>query len=213
MKRSNIFKIGLLLFIVPIVFGFFVYDEMPEIMPIHFDANNVPDNFASKNFALFYVHLLMAALYILLYFVTSRDPKTKNQNDKAFGIVILIMPILSIIISYLTVLYVRGKSPDIGGIISKIIFAIFILIGNYLPKIKRNYTMGIKYPWTLDNDYVWEKTHRFGGFVMIIGGVLGLILSIFIENSANIELAIILAIIILPSVYSYIIYRNLSDEK
>ena len=89
---------------------------------------------------------------------------------------------------------------------------LFMILGNYLPKVKANYFIGIRTPWTLANETVWVKTHRFGGKVFFIGGAM-LIVSAFIPSSFRVFLLIssIVFIAIVPMVYSYFVYKKVTQ--
>lgn len=206
MKKS--FKLGLVLMIVPIIIGLLVYEGMPESMPIHFDSNNIADSYASKKLALFGVPIFMLISYIVTYFFAVRDPKRKNQSEKVLSIILILVPILSIITTFLTISYSIGKRPDIGTWISLILQVSFILIGNYLPKVKRNYTMGIRVPWTLHSDYIWEKTHRMAGFIWIIFGFIGIIQRLFFKEALFLLLINFIIMLFTPIIYSYFLYRK-----
>lgn len=210
MTRKQTFKIGLVLLFIPIVIGLFVYSEMPDMMPTHFDFNNEPDSYSSKEFALFGLPLLMIGIYLFTYFIVNADPRRKYQNDKILNVTFLTIPVISILVTLLTISSSRGNTPDIGLWINVLISIIFIFLGNYLPKTKRNYTVGIKIPWTLHSDKVWEKTHRFGGKVFVIGGFIALIMSFI---SSKIVFGIYLLVAFIPMIYSYKVYKELDYEK
>lgn len=211
MKRERVFKIGLLLFVIPFIIGAIVYRSMPDIMPTHFNMNNQADGFSSKNFALFGIPLFMLAVYILTYFITKEDPRKNKQSEKLISIIILFLPLLSILVSLLTIFYVRGVGLDMSKIIMIFLGLLFIVIGNYMPKVKRNYTLGIKLPWTLHSDYVWDKTHRMGAMTFVIGGI-GLIIVSFLPIRFYGSLAIIIIMVLLPTGYSYYVYKNQENK-
>lgn len=89
----------------------------------------------------------------------------------------------------------------------------FIVIGNYLPKIKQNRTLGIKISWTLNNEENWNKTHRFGGKVWVIGGLM-ILFSVFLPSTAMVlvMVCVIVAMVIIPTVYSYCIFKKHQKE-
>ena len=89
--------------------------------------------------------------------------------------------------------------------------AMFVVIGNWLPKCAQTYTMGIKLPWTLDSEANWNATHRFGGKVWVLGGFVTM-LSAFYSNFWSL-LIIIVLMVIAPTVYSYLYYRNHEKEN
>jgi len=84
---------------------------------------------------------------------------------------------------------------------------LFILIGNYLPKTKQSYTMGIKLPWTLASEENWNRTHRLAGFLWVLGGVYFIVMS-FIGWSLIAFLIPLAVMVLIPAVYSYLLYRK-----
>ena len=209
MKRKTTFKIGLLIFIIPFIISFVYYNKLPDTVAIHFNLNDTPDNFASKAFALFGLPLITLGIYIISYFVTSADPKRKNQGDYALNVVLIGVPILCLVTTYITIAYALGKDIKVGFYLTIFLSLLFIAIGNYLPKTKRNYSIGIRVPWTLNSDYVWEKTHRLAGYLWVVCGILMLLASIFFYNIlAYIEITIIALMVAIPVAYSYLLYRK-----
>ena len=81
-----------------------------------------------------------------------------------------------------------------------------MVIGNYLPKCKQNYTLGIKLPWTLDDEENWNRTHRFAGFLWVVGGVL-IAINAFLEWEW-LFLVVVFAMVLIPAIYSYLYYKK-----
>lgn len=88
--------------------------------------------------------------------------------------------------------------------------ALFVVIGNYMPKCKQSYTLGIKLPWTLDDEENWNKTHRLAGFLWVIGGVV-IMASAFL-GKFWLFFVVLVPMVIIPTVYSYILYRNKKNK-
>ncbi|MDY6065569.1 MAG: SdpI family protein [Finegoldia sp.] len=212
MKREKFFKIGLGLFVVQFIISALVYKSMPDLMPTHFNINNQADDFSSKAFALFGLPLMMLGVYLMAYFFTTKDPKVKNQNEKIMAFMLILIPSLSLIITFITIAYVRGIKLDISTWMNVILGIAFIVIGNYLPKTKRNYTMGIKLPWTLDSDYVWDKTHRLAGYIWSIGGIFLIIVSLLFKNKISYLFVLFLAMVFIPTIYSYFLYKKVGKS-
>ena len=99
-----------------------------------------------------------------------------------------------------------GYSIAMNQIVGVLLGGLFIGLGNYLPKTKRNYTVGIKIPWTLDDDDNWNKTHRLGGYCFIIAGLF-MIIGSFI-NQLEICFILLFVLMFVPFVYSYMLYRK-----
>lgn len=209
MKRNNVFKFGMLINIIPFIIGGIYYNQLPETMATHFDFNNHANGFSSKPMALFGIPMILVLVYILAYFFTSQDPKRSNQNEKVVAFVLVIIPILNLIVSGMIISVNLGNKVDIGLIINIFIGILFMGLGNYMPKIKRNYTIGIRLPWTLDNDYIWDKTHRFAGYIWSIGGIIYLIAAFFLKDYSHYFIPVIILILTaIPTIYSYMIYKS-----
>lgn len=208
MNRKNAFKIGFVLLLIPFIIGFLVYKDMPDMMPSHFNLEGVPDEYKPKAFVLFGLPGIILGIYIFSYVITNLDPRRKYQGEKAMSAVLLIIPIISIVTTVLSIFSVQGKKADVNFWLPMIMFIMFIFIGNYLPKTKRNYTVGIKLPWTLDSDYVWDKTHKFGGKVLVIGGIIGLITSL-LGGPGIIQMVLLFVVILIPIFYSFYVYKTM----
>lgn len=213
MKRKTAFRLGLLIFLFVFAVCLIFYKRLPSELPIHFDVNNQADSFASKEMALFGINGFMLILYLFCYFVTNKDPKVENQGDKALNVVLIFVPILAILTSAITISYGLNYRPRIDLYLTLALSIMFILIGNYLPKTKRNYTLGIKLPWTLASDYVWEKTHRLAGYLWVIGGFISFIGTIlFKDHISYIFGGAIIIMVFIPMIYSYIIYEKIKKQ-
>ena len=87
-----------------------------------------------------------------------------------------------------------------------------MIIGNYMPKVKQNYTMGIKIPWTLNSEDNWNKTHRFAGFIFVLSG-LWMIAASVLNLNAMWAVTPALVCVFFPVIYSYLLYRKESEGK
>lgn len=213
MKRKTAFRLGLLMFLFVFAVCLIFYKRLPSELPIHFDVNNQADSFASKEKALFGINGFMLVIYLFCYFITNKDPKVENQGDKALNVVLIFVPILAILTSAITISYGLNYRPKIDLYLTLALSIMFILIGNYLPKTKRNYTLGIKLPWTLASDYVWEKTHRLAGYLWVIGGFISFIGTIlFKDYTSYIFGGAIIIMVFIPMIYSYLIYEKIKKQ-
>ena len=213
MKRKTVFRLGLLIFLFVFAVCLIFYKRLPSELPIHFNMNNQADSFASKEMALFGVNGFMLVLYLFCYFITNKDPKVENQGDKVLNVVLIFVPILAILTSAITISYGLNYRPRIDLYLNLALSIMFILIGNYLPKTKRNYTLGIKLPWTLASDYVWEKTHRLAGYLWVIGGLVSFIGTIlFKDHISYIFVGAIIIMVFIPMIYSYLIYEKIKKQ-
>lgn len=182
------------------------YKKMPETLPTHWGFNNKIDGYSSKFTSLITTPLLLILLNIFSCFMLDNDPKNKDKNNFVITIGKATIPLVMLITFVISVFYGLGKKINVMVIISIFVGFLLILIGNYLPKTKRNYTVGIKLPWTLNSDENWNKTHRLAGYFFILGGIFFL-LTPFIGNEYLIFLTFMI-IGIIPAIYSFYLYKN-----
>ena len=207
-KKEMILSVGLCL--LPIVLGLFLWKELPEQVPTHFGLNNEPDGYSSKAFAVFGLPAIMAALDALCLFGLSSDPKADKHSTVLSRMMLYFIPGLSILVCSLCLMIAVGKNINLALIIQLFIGVLFIVVGNYLPKCRQNYTMGIKLPWTLNDEDNWNYTHRLGGFVWVIAGLVQ-IFNAFI-GSPWVFFGVVFAAAFIPMIASYIYYRKHKTE-
>lgn len=211
MIRNNRIKIIItsIVILIPMLAGLILWESLPLEIAVHWNVSIEPDNFMSKAFAVFGSPAIFLGVHLVGIFVTAFDKKNKGKNGKMFGIFLWICPCLSLLCNALIFAHGLGAEPNVGFWV--LIFAgiIFIIIGNYLPKCTLNHTIGIKLPWTLGNEEVWNKTHRLGGILWVISGVLILITAFLPSSIMRISFIIILVLaVVIPTLYSYVIYRK-----
>jgi len=154
---------------------------------------------------------ILLALQLLMEVIEKKN--LAEQNTKVMGLLYFLLPILNLFICALGILAMSGTEFSLFRIIGIFFGAVFILIGNYLPKCKRNRTMGIKVKWTLENDENWRATHRFGGIFWCIIGVLACICTLLPEKIfICVFFVMILLACVTPTVYSYVYYRHQRRE-
>lgn len=138
---------------------------------------------------------------------TAKDPKQKNQGKKVLRVVLWIMPILSLVLCGMDYILSKGMNFPIFSVFCLMFGLMFMAIGNYLPKCRQNYTIGIKVCWAYTSEENWNATHRFGGRVWFIGGLV-IALGALLPQSLSIPLMFvsIFVLVLLPMVYSYRYY-------
>lgn len=203
-KKMILFTLVLLL--LPIVMGLFLWNQLPDTVVTHWGADNQPDGYSSKAFAVIGLPAILLAIHLICIIATNIDPKAKNINNKMFSVVIWICPFISIVTCAMVYGYNLGYQFDVGFFSSLLIGVLYIILGNFIPKIKQNYTIGFRIPWALNNSDNWYHTHRFGGKCMVIGGIALIVTSPF----ENVWVLLVVAIIpcILTVIYSYMYYRK-----
>lgn len=201
-KNKDVIFIALLC-LLPLIYGFFMYDKLPEMLPTHWNFKGEIDGYTSKFSAIVYLPLILFAATLFSGFVTKEDPKNAENKPKIIRLSLIMLPIFSNILVISSMYIALGNKLNITMLIKLFIALIFIILGNYMPKLKRNYTIGIKTPWTLHDDEIWQKTHRLGGKIMILQGLL--ILVTLLLNNSYLFFAII-CFSLIPLIYSYLLY-------
>ena len=193
--------------LLPILVGLILWKRLPEQVPIHWNIQGEADGWAGKTMAIFGTPLFLLAMHWFCALVTIyADPKKENHSEKVLRMVFWIMPLLSILIHSFIYATILGFEADINMITPVFLGLLFTVIGNFLPKCKQNYTIGIKLPWTLNSEENWNKTHRFAGILWVIGGLATLVLGLF--GAIWVYIPILLAMAIVPVIYSFLLYRK-----
>lgn len=205
-KNLKLLILTSILTLLPILAGVVLWNQLPEQMPTHWNAAGEVDGWSSKPFAVFGLPLILVAAQWLCVLATTTDPKRQNHSEKIYHLVFWIIPVLSIVLHAVTYLTVLGVGVRIEMVMPIFMGLLFVIIGNYLPKCKQNYTIGIKIPWTLDNEENWNKTHRFAGFLWVVCGVAIMFTGFF--GGVWIFLPISFAMVLAPIIYSYLLHRK-----
>ena len=199
--------------LLPMLIGFILWNKLPDNMLTHWGADGAADGSMSKIFAIILLPLILAVVNLLCIFATLLDKRSAEQNEKIMKIVFWIMPVLSFLISGFMYSIALGTNFSPIVLMPIIFGALFIFLGNYMPKTRRNHTFGIKISWTLGNDENWNKTHRFTGKLWVILGLITLVSApLPTKPTLIIGGCAVAAAVIAPLVYSYVIYRNHMKE-
>ena len=195
--------------LLPILAGLLLWDKLPEQVPFHWNINGQVDNWVSKEFAVFSLPSILFALQWVCFLFSGLDPKRRNISKKMLGIVLGIIPSINLVLHTIVYLNALGYSVAIVPVICVMLGVLFIIIGNYLPKCKQSYTMGIKLPWTLDDEENWNATHRMAGKLWVFGGLLILPCALLPAVAAFITMmGILLIMVLVPTIYSYRLYKK-----
>ena len=209
MKNKFTIIITSVIVLIPMLVGVAFWDALPEQVAIHWGASGEPDGWCSKAFAVYALPLIMVALHWACLFATRFDKKNRNQNPKMMNITYWLVPAVSWVANGMTYADALGKDIDVIRLLPIIMGALFLLIGNYLPKCTPNRTVGIRIKWTLADEENWNATHRFGGKVWFIGAIVILASSLLpTKISVCAMIAAMLAMALAPIIYSYCFYKK-----
>jgi len=194
--------------LLPMLLSVAVYDKLPDQVAIHFNSAGDPDNYASKAFAAFGLPVMMAFMNLFIHFMLDADPRKANASKTLRLISKWTAPVLTFVLMPITLFVAMGVDVPIEIIVPSFVGLIFIICGNYLPKCKQNYTVGIKLPWTLNNEENWNKTHRMAGYIWMFSGICLVIVSCFNFYPFPILILLLTAMVGGPFVYSYRLHKN-----
>ena len=200
--------------LLPIGAGLLLWDRLPEDMPAHWGADGQVNGWVSRPVAVFLLPCIMMAVQWLCFFASGMDPKRRNINDKMMGLVLGIVPAINLVIHTMMYLYALGYTPDMALVMCLLMGVLFLIIGNYLPKCKQSYTLGIKLPWTLNDEENWNATHRLAGKLWVCGGIAMLVIGFLPPIWPFIGMmTVVLVMVAVPTAYSYRLYKKKRDEE
>lgn len=185
--------------------GVLLWDRLPDPMATHFNFHNEPDGWSSKAFAVFGMPLLLLGLHFMCLMLScASNIQMQNVSSRVKSLMLLIIPAVSLLVTVLCYGYALGAPFAIDRIVWVFVGVLFALVGNYLPKMRRSTIAGIRLPWTLADEEIWSRTHRFAAPVWVVCGLL-LIVCGLIGSGPMIPIAAIVVVIGLPIAYSLVI--------
>lgn len=201
--------IGIVL--LPFLYLMYVWNQLPEQVPLHYNLKGEVDRYGDKSELILIPILLPLLIYVIFLAVPYIDPKKQiqkmgNKYDTLKLILTTFMSALALFIIYTA----KNQTMTNPNIIFLIIGLLYLIFGNYFKTIKANYFIGIRTPWTLESESIWKETHKLGGKVWFVGGLLVIICSLLLNKELNAKmfLGITIIIALIPIVYSYILYRK-----
>lgn len=208
-KHKGKLLISSLLILLPIVAGLLLWDKLPGQFATHWGADGQADGWAGKPLAVFLLPVLLLVLHWVAIFFTARDKGNQDQSPKVFGMALWSVPIISLLSFGVIYGIALGWTMNLTALVSITMGLMFMVIGNYLPKCRPNRTIGIRIAWTLNSEENWKATHRFAGWVWMVGGIV-MLLCAFLPGMAGVivTLALVVVLTLIPVIYSYCYYRR-----
>ena len=205
-KNLKVLIITSIIILLPMLVGLILWNRLPEQVPFHWNAEGEVDGWASRPVAVFVPSAAMLALQWLCVLVTSTDPKKQNHPQKVVHLVFWLIPLITIVLSTFVYASALGSNVRVEVLMPILLGLVFIAIGNYLPKCKQNYTIGIKIPWTLASEENWNRTHRLSGWVWVGGGIVMMLAGFF--DAFWVTMIVVAIMVLVPLIYSYILHRK-----
>jgi len=204
--------IVLVLVLAATIAGLTLWNRLPDQMASHWNVNDQVDGYMSKFWGVFLMPLISLGMFLLFLVIPNIDPLKANiaQFRDAFNLFIVLIVGFMVYVYALTLLWNLGYTDfGLGKAMMPALGVLFIFVGYMLRKAKRNFFIGIRTPWTLSSDRVWDETHRIGAILFALSGVLALLGSFFGGMTAFVMLMVpILGSAIFLVIYSYILYQK-----
>lgn len=192
--------------LIPIIAGILLWNKLPDRIATHFDSHGVADGWSGKWFTVWGLPLIMTVAHLFMIIAISNDPKSRNIGRKMFTICCWIVPVISCVVMSSIYALALGTSLNVSAVTDILVGVSLLVLGNYMTKAHQNYTVGIRIPWTLNSRENWNKTHRLGGKVFMVAGII-FIFNMFLQQFW-IATAAIFAAIVIPVIYSFVLYKK-----
>lgn len=210
MKLKTLDYLNLALILIVVILAIYFYPLLPEQVASHWNFSGEVDGYSSKNFQVIFLPLLMLAIFLLFQFLPKLDPKKVNYEKfglayKVFQFVLLLFFAILFLVTSLVNL---GWALPVGMIVTSIIGLMFIVFGFLMPKFKSNWFIGIRTPWTLSSESVWQKTHELAKYMFILAGVMFIFISYLPESMAISAFVALIILLLIPVIYSYFLFKK-----
>ena len=188
-----------------------VMPSLPDVVPMHFGATGETDGWGPKG-----QMLLMDALPLMLlglfWIVPSIDPKGRayEKSGRIYEGFVVAFTLLMVLMTWSTEAAVFGWLPNVGLAIPVVLGALLVGLGNYLPRVRQNYTFGVKTPWALADEENWRRTQRFGGVCLIVMGLVLVAVGLVGGGTVALALAVVVIVcgVLAMYAYSYLLWRR-----
>ncbi len=213
MRKANIFILALV--VISFAIGIWLYPQMPDSMASHWNAAGQVDGYMPKFWGLFLMPIISLAILLLFVAIPRIDPLKENiaKFRKHFDIFIVLIMLFLLYIYLLTLFWGFGARFNIMQAMSPALAILFYYAGVMIGHSKRNWFIGIRTPWTLSSDRVWEKTHKRGSKLFKAAGIICLLGAAFPDYAIWLIIAPVLVVAVYSIVYSYFLFRDEEWKK
>jgi uncharacterized membrane protein len=212
MSTRNTTIVVLLMIVAATFAGLLLWNRLPEQMASHWNINDQVDGYMPRSLGVFMLPLISLGTFLLFLLIPNIDPLKANiaRFREVFNLFIVLIIAFMVYIHALTLLWSLGYTGfGMSRAMLPALGLLFIFIGYMLRKAKRNFFIGIRTPWTLSSDKVWDETHRLGAVLFMISGVLAFIGAFFGGTTAFwLFFAPLMGSAIFLVIYSYMLYKQ-----
>ena len=203
--------IPLLVIAVAFVASAAVYQDLPARMPTHWNVSGEVDGWSSRPWGAFMIPGMLLVMLAAFYLLPRIDPRGSNYAKfrGTYEIVIFAIMAFMLGVHFIVLAASLGRDISVDRVMPVGVGILFMVIGNLLPRMRPNWFIGVRTPWTLSSDRVWDRTHRFGGWLFVAAGELILLSGLVAPQLAY---AVLIGSVVAVSVgllaYSYIIWKR-----
>lgn len=206
---------AIVLVLLPFLYLAWIWNSLPEQVPLHWNIVGEADRYGSRKELILVPLLLPFLVYILMWFIPFVDSKNAiiKKDDNYDLIKLILVGVTSVLAIFIlnvsrneTILNINYLILGIG--------VLYMILGNFFKTIRSNYFIGIRTPWTLADELVWRKTHKLAGIIWLVGGLIIILLSFFLDHTPlSFGMIIVTAVIVLiPVIYSYIAFQHFKNQ-
>ena len=217
MKRKGSILAMWLLALLPLVLVAVFYSRLPDQVPMHWGFDGEINRYGSKN-ELWLIGALGPLFALLFQFLPRLDPKRRNYEKfqtyyEAFSLVLVAF--IAVMMGVALLESFRPGTLSMGRVVSALVGLLFLFVGNLMGKVKPNFFMGIRNPWTISNPDVWNRAHRLGGGLFFLTGLVTVVSAILLPEPVTfaVLMAGTLLTALIPTVMSYFWYKKVAGSN
>lgn len=206
----------IVIIIIQALIALVTYPFLPAMVPTHWNISGQIDGYSPKWFSMVLFPVMSIGVYLLLRILIRLGPNISSSgnsaNMKVVNFIIAAVLLFMLLIQIVTTAIALGFPIDMDFVMNLALSVLFIFLGNYMGKLRRNFWAGIRTPWTIANETVWERTHRLGGWLFVLAGLIGFVTSFIPSLRFWGVMGALLAVVVILCVYSYVEYERVVRE-
>ena len=213
MKSARSFIVSVVFAAIAVGVAIWLYPHLPARAAIHWNADGQPNGYASRFWAVAIWPLLILGLALLAAALPRISPKRFEMESFAgiYTALMLVIQGVVLLLGVAAMLAGAGHAVPMATVAPLAVGVLLMVLGNYMGKLRRNFFMGIRTPWTLASEAAWERTHRLAGWTYVLAGLAMVVLALAGAMSGW-TLAAMVIVLLVPHVCSYFIYRRLEGR-
>ena len=210
MKLSRSLLVSLVFVAIALAAVLWLYPSLPPQVPVHWNLQGAPDGYRSRPWGAAMPVLIMAGLSFLLWLLPRISPRgfELSSFSSVYALLMLAVQAALLVILLAGLVASAGYAVSMWKVTSLSLGALLMVLGNFMGKLRKNFFIGIRTPWTLSSDAVWERTHRAGGWMFVATGAL-VMLAVAFGGPRWLTFALVLLMAAACVLYSLLVYRHI----